>query len=88
MISYEMERFGSWHTAGTDFNSISIAEQDAVRERARLTYISALYVENANQESYGYLNTQLDNNYIMGTSNFPLTLQGKKIDEQLFRDKE
>ena len=75
MITYKMEGPGSSHAAGTDFNSLSIAEQDSVRARARLAYISFLYVENANQERYGDMKTQLANDYIMGTSNFPATLQ-------------
>ena len=75
MIAYDMERPGGSHAAGTDFNSLSIAEQDSVRARARLAYISFLYVENANQERYGDMKTQLANDYIMGTSNFPATLQ-------------
>ena len=49
MVAYQIERPGSSHAAGTDFNSLSIAEQDAVREQSRLAYISTLYVENANQ---------------------------------------
>ena len=70
-----MERPGSSHNAGTDFNLLPIAEQDAVRERARLAYISTVYVENSNQERYGDLKTQLSNYYIIGASNFPATLQ-------------
>ena len=57
MIVNEMERPGSSHADVTDFNSLSISEQDAVRARARLEYISTLFVDNANQERYGYLKT-------------------------------
>ena len=75
MITYKMEGPGSSHAAGTDFNSLSIAEQDSVIAPARLAYISFLYVENANQERYGDMKTQLANDYIMGTSNFPANIQ-------------
>ena len=44
IIAYKMECPGSSHVAGTDFNSLSIAEQDTVRARARLVYVSTLYV--------------------------------------------
>ena len=75
IIAYQMERPGSSHDSGTGFNSLSIAEQYAFRARARLVYISTLYVDNTNQERYGDLKTQLANDYIMGTSNFTVTLQ-------------
>ena len=74
IIYYYMELPGISHDAGNDIDSLSIAEQDAVRARARLAYISTLYVENSNQERYGDLKTQLANDYIMGTSNFTATL--------------
>ena len=78
IIAYEMERAGRLYVTGTDFSSLSTADQDVVTVQARLAYISTLYVENANQERYGYLKTQLDNDYTMGTSNFPATLQEAK----------
>ena len=37
--------------------------------------MSNLYVETANQERYGDLKTQRANDYTLGTSNFPVTLQ-------------
>ena len=75
MIAYEVERLGSLHAAGVDFNTLASPEKYAVKARARLEYVSTLYVENANQERYGYLKTQLANDYTLGTSNFPATLQ-------------
>ena len=75
MISYDMERPGISHAAGIDFNTLASPEQDAFKARARMLYVSTLYVENSNEERYGYLKTQLANNYTLGTSNFPATLK-------------
>ena len=49
MIAYDMERPGSSHAAGIDFDTLEAPEQDAVKARARLAYISTLYVDNSNQ---------------------------------------
>ena len=54
-----------------------------------MAYVSTLFVDNSNQERYGDLKTQLANDYTLGTSNFPATLQeAQKIDEQISRYKE
>ena len=74
MIAYEMERCGNSHAAGIDFDSLKATEQDAVKARARLKYVSTLYVDNAYQEHYGNMKTQITNDYILGTSKFPATL--------------
>ena len=50
MIAYEMEQPGSSHAAGVDFDTLASPEQDAVKARDRLAYVSTLYVENTNQE--------------------------------------
>ena len=75
MIAYDMEQPGSSHAAGVDFNTLASPEKDAVKERDRLSYFYTLYVDNSNQERYGDLKMQLANNYALGTSNFPATLQ-------------
>ena len=75
MIAYDMEFPGSSHTDGIDFDALTAPEQDSVKSQARLSYVSNLYVENNNQECCGDLKTQLANDYTLGTSNFPATLQ-------------
>ena len=75
IIAYEMERPGRSHAASVDFYTLASPEKDAVKSRARLGYVYTLYVENDNQERYGYLKTQLANEYNLGTPNFPATLQ-------------
>ena len=50
MIAYEMERPGSSQAAGIDFNTFETPEQDTVKARYRLAYVSTLYAENANQK--------------------------------------
>ena len=52
MITYEMERPGSSHAAGIDFDTLACPEQDAVKARARLAYFSTLYVENSKKERF------------------------------------
>ena len=74
MIAYEMGQPRRSHAAGTGFNSLSIAQQDAFRAWDRLAYISTLK-KNANQKRYGDLKTQLSNDYIMGASKFPANIQ-------------
>ena len=78
IIAYEMERPGSSHAAGVDFNTLASPEKDAVKEQDRLSYFYTLYVDNSNQELYGDLKTQLANDYTLDTSNFPATLQEAK----------
>ena len=75
MIVYEMERPGSSHAAGIDFDVLTSPKQDTFKARARLAYVSTPYVDNANQECYGDLKTQLANDYTLGTPNFPVILQ-------------
>ena len=75
MISYEMEWPGSSHAVGIDFYALTTTEKEVVKAQARMAYVSTLYVDNSNQERYGYLKTKLANDYTLGTSNFPATLQ-------------
>ena len=75
MIAYAMERLGISHASGIDFDSLTAPEQDAVKAQARLACVSILYVDNANQERYGDLKTQLAKDYNLGMSNFSVNLQ-------------
>ena len=79
MIAYEMEWYGSSQAAGVDFNTLENPEQDTVKARSRLAYVSTLYIENSNQERYGDLKTQLANYYTLYTSNFPHIWMDLKI---------
>ena len=88
MIAYDMERPGSSHASGIDFDALTAPEQDAVKARARLAYVSTLYVENSNQERYGDLKTQLAKDYTLGMSNFSATLQeAQKLMNKYLRTK-
>ena len=75
MIVYDMERHGSSHAYGIDFDALTAPEQDAVKAWDGLEYVSTLYIENSNHERYRDLKTQLANDYTLDTSNFPATLQ-------------
>ena len=44
-----MERPGSSHAAGNDFDVLTTPEHNAVKAQVRLAYVSTLYAENANQ---------------------------------------
>ena len=68
MIAYDMKRPGSSHASGIDFDTLAALEKDAVKSQATLAYVSTLYVENANQERYGDLKTQLANDRKWGNS--------------------
>ena len=61
MIAYEMERHGSSHAAGIDFNTLLAPERYAVKARSMLACVSTIYVENSNQERYGDQQTILAN---------------------------
>ena len=49
MIAYDMDRPGSSHAAGINLDVLTSPEQDSVKARARLAYVSTLYLENDNQ---------------------------------------
>ena len=75
MISYELQHPGSSNASGIGLDALTSPKQDAVKARARLAYFSTLYVDHFNQEHYEDLKTQLANDYTLGASNFPVTLQ-------------